>query len=422
MDIHIKKISANPIARNILLLFSGTGISPLILFVATLFLSRIYTKSEFGDLSLIMSISGIVAAVAALRYEMVTVLQSKTSKAKTAMSLCFSLIAVVCFLVFLFLFLFKSLLAESLDISHYALLYSVPLIAGIIGVYCVFENWFNRQREYKNIVYIRIAQSATNSAAKLAFGFAGISWGLIGGTVVGYIVTILICIYLFSKKETFSCKYFSFAKMKQMAVSYQEFAKYATPSGLLNSLSLMGLPLLIAYFYSTESVGIYFFAYSTIGFPIFFISNAMSQVFTKEAAVLVGQNKRVELNDLLRKFQKSAFLILSAFLLVFSLFGAAIFSFVFGSQWYESGQLIKFFAFYVLISTTYSVISSLIDILKKQKIALIFNVSLLLSQILVFTVFSRFLNFEYTLLINSFTGCLHYFAIDRYVKNKIKIK
>ena len=418
----MKLFKENSLLKNIVLLFSGTGISQLVPFIATLFLSRLFTKTNFGDLSLVMSISGIVGTVVALRYDLIVILQNKASRAKTAMSLCFSLIALICFLTFIFLTVFRSALVNSLEISSYGLLYSIPLIAGSTGVYSVFENWFNRQREYKNMAYIKIAQSSTSAIAKLVLGFAGISWGLVGGTVIGYGITVFVCLFLFAQKETFSFKYFSANKMKQIAVLYQDFPKYATPSGLLNSLSLMGLPVLIVYFYSTETAGIYYFANMLIGIPVFFLSNAVSQVFKKEAVILLQKGNLRELNALVRKFQRSIFLIIFAFILVFSLFGADIFSFVFGSQWYESGQLIKFFAFYLMISASYTIISSLTDILRKLKAELIFNASLLVSQIVVFFVCARHLTFEYTLLINSIAGCLNFFFIDRYVKHKIKIR
>ena len=419
---NIRSVVANPIVKNVLLLFSGTGISQLIPFVATLFLSRLYTKTDFGDLALVMSVAGIVGTVAALRYDLIIILQKKVSNAKTAMSLCLSLIILTCSLIFVFLFLFKSTLIPKLDISHYGLLYSIPLVAGGMGMYYVFENWFNRQQAYRNMAYIKIVQSATNSIAKLAFGFVGISCGLIAGTVIGYATTILFCLFLFLKKDSFSLKYFSVKKMKEMAVSYRDFPKYAAPSGLLNSLSLLGLPVLIVYFYSTDVAGVYFFANTLIGIPIFFLTNAVGQVFKKEAVLLVQKNKMKELNDLVRKFQQSVFLIIFIFIFVFSIFGAEIFSFVFGSQWHESGKLIKFFAFFLMISASYSAISSLTDILRKQKAELIFNASLLLSQIVVFVLFSHYLTFEYTLLINAITGSVLFFILDRYVKNKIKVR
>jgi O-antigen/teichoic acid export membrane protein len=418
----MRSFKGNFLLKNILLLFSGTGISQLVPFIATLFLSRLYTKTDFGDLALVMSIAGIVGTVVALRYDLIIILQKKASRAKTAMSLCFSLITLIGFLTFVFLILFRSTLVNSLEISSYSLLYSIPLIAGSTGVFYVFENWFNRQRAYKNMAYIKIAQSSTSAIAKLALGFAGISWGLVGGTVIGYVITVFICLFLFVQKDTFSLKYFSVNRMKQMAVSYQDFAKYSMPSGLLNSLSLMGLPVLIVYFYSTETAGIYYFANMLIGIPIFFLSNAMSQVFKKEAVILLQKGNLQELNALVQKFQQWIFLIVFVFILVFSLFGADIFSFVFGSQWYESGQLIKFFAFFLMIRTSFSIVSSLTDILRKQKVELIYNGSLFLLQILVFCVFSHYLTFEYTLLINSILSCIPVFVIDRYIKNKIKVR
>ncbi len=420
MNVNIKKIFANPIVNNILLLFSGTGISQLIPFIASLFLSRIYTTTDFGDLALVMSISGVIGNIVALRYELVIILQQKVSKAKGIMSLCFSLILLNCSVIFVLLILFQPVFMGKLDISYYSLLYSVPFIAGGIGMYNVFENWFNRQREYKNMAYIKIAQSSMNSIAKLALGFLGISWGLIGGTVIGYFITFLVCIYLFSRKESFSFKYFSLQEMKKSAISYQDFSKYATPGGLLNSLSLLGLPMLIVYFYSTDMAGIYFFANSLIGIPVFILANAVAQVFKKEAVTLAQLNKFKDLRHLIRKFQQIVFLIILLFIFILSLFGGDIFSFLFGLQWQESGRLIKFFAFYLMIGTSFAIISALIDILRLQKASLLFNASLLLSQIGVFIICSSYMRFEYTLLVNSIVGSVHYLILDRYVKNKIK--
>ena len=413
---------SNPILKNILILFSGTGIAQIIPFVATFVLSRIYTKTDFGDLSLIMSISGILGVVVALRYELVIVLQRKVSNAKSIMALSFSLTLFFSFLFFFFLYVLHPILEDGLDISDYSLLYYTPIIIAGIGIYNVFDNWFNRQREYKNMVYLKIIQSTISSSVKILLGVIGISRGLIGGTVIGYLVTVLACIYLFTKKDFFSCIYFSYKKMRALAISYKDFSLYATPSGLLNSMALTGLPMLITYFYSVDMAGLYFFSNNLIGMPVFFLANAVGHVFKKESVDLIHSNQIKDLNNLVRKFQQIVFLIILLYIFIFSLFGGNIFSFLFGSQWQESGNMIKFFGFYLLFGTCFSIISSLIDVLRLQKASLLFNASLLLSQIIVFAIFSRFLEFEYILLINSIVGSTQYFILDRYVKNKIKIK
>ncbi len=420
MGINTEKYLTNPILKNIFLLFTGTGIAQIIPVIASLFLSRIYTPTDFGDLSLIISVSTIVGSVAALRYEWVIILQKKIAGAKKTMALSFSLIALFSLSVFILFILLSPFLNHIFVISDYSLLFYAPVIIACIAIYNVFDNWFNRQCEFKTMAYLKIIQSSSISVLRVLLGLLGISWGLIAGTVIGYLVTILTCICLFLKKECFSVKYFSINKMKDIAVLYCDFFMYATPSGLLNSLSLAGLPILIVYFYLNDTAGLYFFANNLIGVPISFLSNAMSQVFKKEAVILVYSNRITDLNKLIHKFQQSIFFITLVFIFVLSLFGGDIFSFLFGSHWQESGEMIKFFSFYLMIGTYFSIISALIDILRLQKVSLFFNAFLLLFQVAIFAICSLYLKFEYTLLVNSIVGSLLYLILDRYVKNRIK--
>ena len=420
MIIRIKKILANPIIKNVLLLFSGAGIAQAIPFIASLFLARIYTKTDFGDLSLIMSISGIVGNVVALRYEWVVILQKKTSDAKRAMGLAFSLTFLNTLLSFVLLILLYPILNSRLDISDYSLLCFTPIIIFCIGMYSIYDNWFNRQREYKNMASLKIIQSTAVSLFRLLLGITGITWGLIGGTVIGYIITVFACIILFLKKSTLKRGYFAYKEMRKVAVSYKDYSLLATPSALLNSASTIGLPLLIAYFYSVELAGIYFFANNLIRLPISFLSNSTAQVFKKEAVHLVHINQIDNLKALIRKVQRTVLLLIFPVILILSLFGDSIFSFLFGTQWSVSGALVKYFSFYLLFGVNFSIISALIDILRLQKASLLFNTSLLFSQIIIFAICSFFMRFEYALLINSGVGSLHFFVLNKYVKHKLK--
>ena len=208
--------------------------------------------------------------------------------------------------------------------------------------------------------------------------------------------------------------------MQALAISYKDFSLYATPSGILNSMSVVGLPILIAYFYSIELAGVYFFANNIVRLPILLLSGATAQVFKTEAVEFVQSNKIDSLQLLIRKVQRMIFSLIFPVILLLSLFGNHIFDFLFGHQWNDSGNLIKYFSFYLIFGMNFSVISALIDILRLQKLSLLFNASLLFFQILIFVLCSYIMSFEYTLLINSLIGAIHFIFIDRYVKKKIR--
>lgn len=419
--IGLKAYLSNPILKNVFLIFTGTGIAQIIPVIASLFLARIYTKVEFGDLSLLMSISGIIGAISAFRYELVVVLVKKESTAKIVICLALLLIVIVGLFSLIFLFFLFPIIEHKIDISNYSLLYFLPILITGIGICNVFDNWYNRQKEYKKMAYFRMIQSSVTSGSKILLGILGVSWGLIGGTVIGYIAIIMLCLCFYkyeqNKKTIFS--YFSLRRMCNIAVEYKDFSIYSTPGTLLNSMSVIGLPILISYFYSLELSGVYFFANNLIRMPISLLSNSVAQVFKKEAVSLVYIGKIKELMALILKSQRIVLFLVLPIILLFSLFGGSLFSLVFGNQWKESGEMIKYFSFYLIFGINFSIISALVDILRYQKIMLIFNFSLLLSQIIIFSFCAFYMRFEYALLINSIIGSLHFIMIDIWIKRKL---
>ena len=416
----MKSFKVNSLLKNILLLFTGTGIAQVIPMLASIILARLYTNNDYGDLSVFISVTGIVGVIATLRYELTVILPKKANDARNLLALCLInslIIGLLSAVIIVFISLF---FRERLNISNFNWMYLVPVMVICTGVYNSFDNWFNRQREYKNMASLKVIQSAVTSLFRILLGVVGITGGLIGGTIIGYIIIALACVVLFLKKNTLKCTYVTGKKMQEMAISYKDFSLYATPGALLNSASIIGLPLLITYFYSVELAGIYFFANNLIRIPISLLSNATAQVFKSEAVQFIHANQIDNLKNLIRKIQKVVFLLIFPVVLILSLFGNSIFSFLFGNQWGISGDLIKYFAFYLLFGTNFSIISAMIDILRLQKLSLFFNASLLFSQIIIFALCSLYMNFEHTLFVNFLVGSLHFFFIDRYVKRKLR--
>ena len=416
----MKSFKINSLLKNILLLSTGTGIAQVIPMLASIILARLYTNNDYGDLSLFTSVTGIVGVIATLRYELTIILPKKTNDARNLLALCLVnslIIGLISAIIIVFL---RLLFKNRGDILHFNWLYLVPIMVICTGIYNTFDNWFNRQREFKNMASLKVIQSTTTSSFRILLGFVGITGGLIGGTVIGYIIVSFVNVGLFLKKNTLRCAYFPYKEMQKLAVQYKDFSLYAAPGALLNSASIVGLPLLIAYFYSVKLAGIYFFANNLIRTPISLLTNATAQVFKSEAVQFVHADQIENLKTLIRKVQKMAFLIIFPVVLILSLFGNSIFSFLFGNQWGTSGDLIKYFGFVLLFGINFSIISALIDILRLQKFELFFNASLLFSQCIIFIGCSFFLDFKYTLLINSLIVSFHFFFIDKYVKRKLR--
>ena len=253
----MKPFKVSSLLKNILLLSTGTGIAQVIPMLASIILARLYTNYDYGGLSVFISVTGIAGVIATLRYELTIILPKKANDARNllALSLINSLIiGLLSAIIFVFLGLFFK---NSLPVSNFNWLYLVPVMVICTGVYNSFDNWFNRIHGYKKMVSAKIILSSASAVARILLGFLSISLGLIYGTVIGNIFAIAAFVYFFVKRDKMrSFGSVSVAKMKKMFDEYKDFFKYSAPGALLNAFANIGLPLLIAFFYSKELAGI----------------------------------------------------------------------------------------------------------------------------------------------------------------------
>jgi O-antigen/teichoic acid export membrane protein len=406
--------------KNILLLSTGTGVAQVIPMLASIILARLYTNHDYGDLSVFISVTGIVGVIATLRYELTIILPKKANDARNLLALCLFnsfIIGLLSAIIIVFLRLF---FGESLNISNSYWIYLVPIMVICTGVYGSFDNWFNRHHGYKKMVSAKIILNVVTASGRILFGFLSISLGLIYGSVMGYIFAIVAFLYFFVKHDGIrSYKLVSMAKMKKLFNEYKDFFKYSTPGSMLNAFANIGLPLLIAYFYSMELAGIYFFSNNLIKQPLSILSTSISQVYKKEANVIYIHSRN-QLVSFTIKFQKAIFILVFPTLLILSIWGGPIFGFLFGKPWIPSGEIIKYFAIFTVFNANYSPISSIVDVLRKQRFEMFFNLSNVSSQVLLLLLFSKWLDFNYMILLISVIGAIHYLYIDIYVKRYIK--
>ena len=174
---------------------------------------------------------------------------------------------------------------------------------------------------------------------------------------------------------------------------------------------------LIVLFFGVKTAGLYFLAEKLIAIPISLLTSSISQVYFQKASTLFYTNKK-ELQYLTKIIQKRIFLTLLPFLLIISFFGKEIFS-ILGENWQPAGEMLKYFSVFILIKNMYSPISHIGDILNKQKVLLLFNISLFLFQLGSFYFLKEYSDIQVALLTASTFGALHYLGLNTYMKQQL---
>ena len=187
------------------LLLSGSLVAQLIAFLAYPVLTRLYSPGQFGEFSVFLSITGILAILATGRFEYALMLPEEENEAKTLkrIGLRWCLIfSSACFLVSIGLGFFKNLNIPGL--------YLIGLYVFLSGTIQLFTLYRNRLKQYKKLAQVAVMQNAAASGSKILFGLGGFfNIGLLWGSIIGQLVSAWVVSKGFVTKTLFyfSCGY-----------------------------------------------------------------------------------------------------------------------------------------------------------------------------------------------------------------------
>jgi len=362
-------------SRNILTLMTGTTIAQAIPIAISPILTRLYTPEDFGVFALYMSISGIVAVIATGRYELAIILPTSEDEAKHIFVLSLLITLVISLITLFGILFFNELITNLLDnqkISSW--LYFIPLTVFTLGIYQSLSYWLNRQKSYKDIAANKAIQSATIASANLSLGFSKfMSFGLIGGQIIGQGVAMILLYKKVIEKDPNIFSKITFSKITILARRYIDFLTINTLHSFINMAKENFANILIATQYVSAYLGMYYLVIKVMKAPVTLIGYSVSQVFYKKATDLFNENKNIY--KLVRKMMISLFLVGILPLIAFLTFAIDVFSLIFGEDWSIAGYYAQALAPYIFLHFIASPLGMVPIIVKKQKQALLWGIT-----------------------------------------------
>lgn len=342
--------------KNIVILSSGTLISQGLLVLISPILTRLYSPEAFGVLAVFTSIVTIFAALFTGKYEQALFLPKQDNHAINLMVFSIFLSLICSVALFGLMICFYDKFASLLRLSHsssYILLY-VPLMTFFIGAYSCFQLWFQRKEAYSVLSVNAVIQSVILITTNILFAFIGIrALGLIWGYVTSVVLAALVMISVFIKRyhNNDFLKNISWKRAFNMAIEYKRFPQYIIWAELLVILSQQLTPLLLTSLFTPVIVGYFSFSNRILRIPSIIFASSIWGIYRNEAvkAYNIGISLRPVYISTLKRLVAVG--VLPYFII--SIFGATIFSFVFGNAWRMSGiyaQIMALFLFTELIA------------------------------------------------------------------------
>lgn len=328
--------------RSVTILAGGTALGQAIVVLSSPILTHFYSPSEFGVLTVYISVLSLLTVVGSLRYEAAIPLPDEKENAAQLLGLCLLLVLCGSLVTGGIVWLLDD---EIVQWTHAPLLkpylWMLPLSMLGAGGYQALNYWAVRKKAFHQVARTKLSQSIGQVGTQTVLGSLQASaFGLLAGDVIGRIAgSGRLARLAWHDDKTELCQ-ISFSGMKRMAKRYRNFPLLSCGSVLLNTLGTQMTPLMLTALYGPADVGWYMLADRVLGLPLSLIGNAVSQVYLSEAANMVNGNLQ-GLKRLFWKTVQNMFLLGLPMVGLIALLAPTLFGFVFGDSWGESGVYLQ---------------------------------------------------------------------------------
>jgi O-antigen/teichoic acid export membrane protein len=353
----------------------GTAIAQVMVALASPALTRLYTPSELGILSVYASLLATIVPVMSLRYEMAIPLPEEDDDAANILAVALGCVVGLAALGFILVHLFDRQIASAAHAAMLAkYLWLLPLGLLAAGAYQALSYWSVRQGSFGMIGRARVAQSIGQLSIQLGLGAAGAgAIGLLVGDVSGRATGAGSFTYSMRRKKLTDSVHLSARHMRALASRYRRFPLFGSWSALANAAGLHLTPFLIAATFGPTQAGWFTVGQRVMALPSTVIGQAVSQVYMHEAAILFRTDRR-KLRDLYVRTAGKLFLLGLVLLGPAALLAPIVFPAVLGPAWHQTGVYMQVAAVMFFAQFIVSPLSQTLNVAGRQDLQLFWDV------------------------------------------------
>lgn len=337
--ISISRFKKSEFLQNATTLISGTILAQIITILTAPILTRLYLPEHYGIFGIFVAITTLLGILSTFQYSTAIILPQNDEDANWLLKssvLITTGVSVVILLAVLILSKFFSdfIATKGLTVE----IFLMPLSVICIGLNASFVALGNRHKKYRIISTNRVVSSIAGASTSFIYFwlFGADSIGLILGYLVGqFISSVFLFIGITKHIQIRIFENYNFKEMFLVLKRYANFPKYSLVTDFINGL-INQLPIfLLAKLSGRTSVGYYNMSNRMLGLPVITISSGFSEVFRQRASH--DFNTHGNCIAVFKKTAKSLTLISILPFFGIILFGAEIFTVVFGENWRTAG-------------------------------------------------------------------------------------
>jgi stage V sporulation protein B len=360
-------------SNNILISIFGGAVSRAITLASMALISRLYPAESYGAWIIVLSLATFIMPLATLRYDLAMVLApSKRMSAAIAVAIVFQSSLFAFFTLVGVLFFSEQNISAISGLSEHnqSLLIFVPVMIVLMATSVCLQAWSNRERNFLGLSISQITQSIATAVLTLLLPLKFGATPMVAATAasLGMFMAVLMLIAQAWPTLSVSLKGASIMRASWHGIrKYRIYALLGVPYALSIVFSERLLQLIITNYFSLATLASYFVARQVIMGPTMIVANGIR-------TVIFSYGARLDNIDMTRSRVLGILTVLIGFVapaLAFSLVWIeTVATYVMGSDWPDLPQFAYWTMFPACMLVLTGWIDRILDILKKQKIAL----------------------------------------------------
>lgn len=347
---------------------SGSAFAHLITLLSLPIVSRLYSESEFGELSFMISAAAILAILLTSRLELafynMRLMGEKVALLKTVLITSTIITLVAYLLVAMFDDTILSLTEQ--EVSLNTLLF-IPLAALLLAWYNIYSNYAISSKQFKVVAKTKVYRSLAQSVSQMLLSpfNSGLTFGELFSRFFG-----IYSLYKLTQKQAIKSK-ITYRKVAYIINRNVNFIKWSGLSGLFNTATLQAPSIIIASLYDLKAAGLYYMTHRIVFLPSALLGQSLAQVYASEFAT-AQQPARI---TLFNKVSNKGLLIGCLGFLPLAAFSQYFIGFILGDKWSQVSEFIVLLTPMLIFQFAVSPISNTLNMLHKQAYMLVWDIA-----------------------------------------------
>lgn len=414
------KIKSNSFYKSTITLSFTSLLAQIIIFVGTPLITRLYSPSDFADLSILSALIQFFGVFATMRYDNAIPLCDSDVEADILFIFCTLFNVVFSLLLFLIIVAFEYSGIHLFNLKNQVFIYYVPIGVSLFGFANLLSFFSIRVNLYKKLGISRVLQSFTSVSFQIGLGYTKFS---VIGPIIGYLFqTGFGAVYMFktiwSKLVLISEGKFRYENSRKVLTKFIRFPKYSLLEALMQMFSIQLPFFFLNYINDQSESGFLLNSMKFSQIPVVLVASSISQVYYGYIKDNLNNGKlQIMASDIILKLYN--FIILP--LIVFIPVSPFIFEKYLGHKWRHSGELMQWIIPYTIALIIFAIFS--VNFYAKEKFSQSLKIQFAIlffrgGALIIGYLFFKNISLEIYFLASAFI----YFLFSYYALNAINFK